>query len=152
MLDGQERAPHGAPGLERRPPVGIARERETNGGDAVFRQFGCCNSREHRTGAGSDSIRARTVSQSSPPRQGAWKRSLRLIAILLAIWFTASLGLGVLLAEPLNRIWIGGFPLGFWFAQQGAILIFLVLLLVNAIAMDRIERDAGRSEDTEDPS
>ena len=92
------------------------------------------------------------MSQPSPPRQSAWKRSLRLIAVLLAIWFTASLGLGVLLAEPLNRIWIGGFPLGFWFAQQGAILIFLVLLLVNAIAMDRIERDAGRSEDTEDPS
>lgn len=90
--------------------------------------------------------------QPSPPRQGAWKRSLRLIAVLLAIWFTASLGLGVLLAEPLNRIWVGGFPLGFWFAQQGAILIFLVLLLVNAVAMDRIERDADRSEDTEDPS
>ncbi|MCY3745754.1 MAG: DUF4212 domain-containing protein [Acidobacteria bacterium] len=92
------------------------------------------------------------MTQSSPPRPGVWKRSLRLIAILLAIWFTASLGLGVLLAEPLNRIWIGGFPLGFWFAQQGAILIFLVLLIVNAIAMDRIERDADRSEDAEDPS
>ncbi|MXW37553.1 MAG: DUF4212 domain-containing protein [Acidobacteria bacterium] len=92
------------------------------------------------------------MTQSSPPRPGVWKRSLRLIAILLAIWFTASLGLGVLLAEPLNRIWVGGFPLGFWFAQQGAILIFLVLLIVNAIAMDRIERDADRSEDAEDPS
>ncbi|MXZ60075.1 MAG: DUF4212 domain-containing protein [Acidobacteria bacterium] len=92
------------------------------------------------------------MTQSPPPRPGVWKRSLRLIAILLAIWFTASLGLGVLLAEPLNRIWVGGFPLGFWFAQQGAILIFLVLLVVNAIAMDRIERDADRSEDTEDPS
>ena len=102
--------------------------------------------------AGSDSIRARTVTQSSPPRSGAWKRSLRLIAVLLAIWFTASLGLGVLLAEPLNRIWVGGFPLGFWFAQQGAILIFLILLVVNAIVMDRIEGYADRSEDTEDPS
>ena len=86
------------------------------------------------------------------PRRSPWKRSLRLIAILLAIWFTASLGLGVVLAGPLNRIWVGGFPLGFWFAQQGAIVIFLVLLVVNAIAMDRIERDAGRSEDPEDPS
>ncbi len=94
----------------------------------------------------------RSVSQPSPPRPSAWKRSLRLIAVLLAIWFTASLGLGVLLAEPLNRIWVGGFPLGFWFAQQGSILIFLVLLVVNAIAMDRIERDADRPEDTEDPS
>ena len=86
------------------------------------------------------------------PRRSPWKRSLRLIGILLTVWFTASLGLGVLLAEPLNRIWVGGFPLGFWFAQQGAILIFLVLLVVNAIAMDRIERDPERSEDTEEPS
>ena len=94
----------------------------------------------------------RSVTQPSPPRPGAWKRSLRLIAVLLAIWFTASLGLGVLLVEPLNRIWMGGFPLGFWFAQQGAILVFLVLLVVNAIAMDRIEGKADRSDDTEDPS
>jgi len=70
-----------------------------------------------------------------------WRRSLRLIGLLLAIWFTASLGLGALLAGPLNRIWMGGFPLGFWFAQQGSILIFLVLLIVNALAMDRIEGD-----------
>ncbi len=74
-----------------------------------------------------------------------WKRSLRLIAILLAIWFAASLGLGVLLAAPLNRIWIGGFPLGFWFAQQGSILIFLVLLVVYAAAMDRIEKKDDRN-------
>ena len=71
--------------------------------------------------------------------QGRWRRSLRLIALLLGVWFVASLGLGVLLAGPLNRIWMGGFPLGFWFAQQGSILIFLILLLVNAVAMDRIE-------------
>ena len=75
-----------------------------------------------------------------------WRRSLRLISILLAVWFTASLGLGVLLAEPLNRIWVGGFPLGFWFAQQGSILIFLVLLFVNAVAMDRIERHRDADE------
>ncbi len=92
------------------------------------------------------------MSEPSPPRPGAWKRSLRLIGILLAIWFTASLGLGVLLAEPLNRIWVGGFPLGFWFAQQGAILVFLVLLVVNAVAMDRIERDADRSDEREESS
>ena len=76
-----------------------------------------------------------------------WKRSLRLIGLLLAVWFTASLGLGVLLAGPLNRIWMGGFPLGFWFAQQGSILIFLILLVVNAIAMDRIEGDIERDGD-----
>ena len=78
---------------------------------------------------------------SSSQRTSRWRRSLRLIAILLAIWFTASLGLGVLFAAPLNRIWIAGFPLGFWFAQQGAIIVFVILLAVNAVAMDRIEGD-----------
>lgn len=92
------------------------------------------------------------MSKARPTNRETWRRSLRLIAILLAVWFTASLGLGVLLAEPLNRIWMGGFPLGFWFAQQGSILIFLVLLVVNAVAMDRIERDAEQAEDPDDPS
>ncbi len=82
----------------------------------------------------------------APPvdgRERAWKRSLRLIGVLLAIWFTASLGLGVLFAGPLNQIWVAGFPLGFWFAQQGSIIVFVLLLAVNAVAMDRIERDSG---------
>lgn len=98
--------------------------------------------------------RYRTAPMASDTSGGSrpWRRSLRLIAVLLAIWFTASLGLGVLLAEPLNRIWIGGFPLGFWFAQQGAILVFLVLLVVNAVAMDRIERSADRSDEDEEGS
>ena len=93
-----------------------------------------------------------------PARQrNPWRRGLRLIAVLLAVWFTASLGLGVLLAAPLNRIWAGGFPLGFWFAQQGSILIFVVLLVVNAVAMDRIEghaepNEADDPERSEDPS
>ena len=57
------------------------------------------------------------------------------------MWFAASLGLGVLFAAPLNEVRFFGFPLGFWFAQQGAILVFLLLLVVNAVAMDRIERE-----------
>ncbi len=93
-------------------------------------------------------MRGPAVSRNRPPT--TWRRSLRLILALLAVWFTASLGLGVLLAEPLNRIWVGGFPLGFWFAQQGSILVFVLLLLVNAVAMDRIERDPGGSDDGED--
>ena len=80
---------------------------------------------------------------NSAADRARWRRSLRLIVILLAVWFVGSLGLGVLLAAPLNRIWFSGFPLGFWFAQQGSILIFLVLLVVNAAMMDRIERDDG---------
>ena len=48
-----------------------------------------------------------------------WRANLRILVILLSIWFGVSFGLGILLVEPLNRIHIGGFPLGFWFAQQG---------------------------------
>lgn len=80
-----------------------------------------------------------------------WRRSLRLIAVLLAVWFTVSLGLGVLFAAPLNGIRFFGFPLGFWFAQQGAILVFLGLLVVNAVAMDRIER-TGNQQPANDPA
>lgn len=65
------------------------------------------------------------------------------------MWFSASLGLGVLFAAPLNEVRFFGFPLGFWFAQQGAILIFLLLLVVNAVAMDRIER--APEESTREP-
>ncbi len=70
-----------------------------------------------------------------------WRRNLRLVGVSLAVWFIASFGLGILLVEPLNTIHIGGFPLGFWFAQQGAILVFVVLVFVYARRMDRIEQD-----------
>ncbi|MDJ0785535.1 MAG: DUF4212 domain-containing protein [Myxococcota bacterium] len=69
-----------------------------------------------------------------------WRANLRLLAVLLAIWFAVSFGLGILLVVPLNEIRLGGFPLGFWFSQQGAILVFVVLVLVYALAMDRLER------------
>ena len=52
-----------------------------------------------------------------------WKSMLRLVAGLLAVWFTASFVLGIMLVDLLNQIRIGGFPLGFWFAQQGSIYI-----------------------------
>ncbi len=72
-----------------------------------------------------------------------WRANLRLVAVLLSLWFGVSYGLGVLLVEPLNRFQLGGFPLGFWFAQQGSIYVFVVLILVYAIWMDRIDRRHG---------
>ena len=57
-----------------------------------------------------------------------WSENLRLIFICLAIWFAVSFGLGLLLVEPLNAIRLGGYKLGFWFAQQGSIYSFLVLI------------------------
>ncbi|REJ73576.1 MAG: DUF4212 domain-containing protein [Acidobacteria bacterium] len=76
-------------------------------------------------------------------RRAYWRANLRLMAVLLAIWFTVSYGLGILLVEPLNQVRLGGFPLGFWFAQQGSIYVFVVLILVYAVAMDRLDRRHG---------
>ncbi len=74
-------------------------------------------------------------------RAGArhWRAVVRLTLVLLAIWAALGLGCGVLLADWLNQFHLGGFPLGFWFAQQGAILGFVLLILVYALAMTRLE-------------
>ncbi len=75
----------------------------------------------------------------SDPR-GYWRANVRLLVALLSIWFVSSFGLGIFFVEPLNNLSLGGFPLGFWFAQQGSIYIFIVLILVYARQMDRIDR------------
>lgn len=60
--------------------------------------------------------------------------------ILLSIWFVVSFGFGILLVEPLNSIRLGGFKLGFWFAQQGSIYLFIVLIFVYVRLMRRLDR------------
>lgn len=72
--------------------------------------------------------------------QRYWKANLRLVASLLVVWFAVGCGLGIFAVEWLNRFQIGGFPLGFWMAQQGAIYIFIVLILIYAVLMDRLDR------------
>jgi putative solute:sodium symporter small subunit len=69
-----------------------------------------------------------------------WRRNLRLMAGLLAIWAFVGLGCGVLLADWLNRFSLGGYPLGFWFAQQGSILVFVALIGIYALAMRHLDR------------
>ena len=69
-----------------------------------------------------------------------WRRNLTVMGILLFIWAAVGLGCGVLFADRLNEIEWAGFPLGFWFAQQGSILAFVLLILVYAIAMHRLDR------------
>ena len=80
-------------------------------------------------------------------RREYWRRNLRLMVVLLAIWFIVSFGFGILLVEPLNEIVINGFPLGYWFAQQGSIYTFVVLILVYAVLMDRLDRRFGVYEE-----
>ena len=72
-----------------------------------------------------------------------WRANLRVMAILLAIWAFVSYGLGVLWVEPLNAVRVAGFPLGFWFAQQGSIYVFIVLIAVYVWWMDRLDRRFG---------
>ena len=73
-------------------------------------------------------------------KQIYWKTNLKYLVILLSIWFTVSYGFGILLADQLNQIQMGGFKLGFWFAQQGAIFIFVILIFVYIYLMNRLDR------------
>jgi putative solute:sodium symporter small subunit len=72
-----------------------------------------------------------------------WRRNVRYMGILLTIWFVVSYGFGILLVEPLNRVTIPGtgFPLGFWFAQQGSIYVFVVLIFVYVRLMNSLDRE-----------
>ena len=81
-------------------------------------------------------------SERSPGRH--WQQNLRLVALLLVVWFAVSFGLGILFVEPLNAVRLGGFPLGFWFSQQGSIYVFIVLILVYAVRMDRLDEQQRR--------
>ena len=80
-----------------------------------------------------------------------WRRNLTYVGILIAIWFAVSFGAGIIFVEPLNRITIPGtgFPLGFWFAQQGAIYVFVVLIFVYVVLMNRLDREFGVEETDE---
>ena len=70
-----------------------------------------------------------------------WKKNLGYLAILLSIWFVVSYGFGILLAEPLNSIRLGGFKLGFWFAQQGSIYSFVILIFVYVRLMNKLDKE-----------
>jgi putative solute:sodium symporter small subunit len=76
-----------------------------------------------------------------------WKRNLRLIALCLSIWFVVSYGFGILLVEQLNQISFFGFKLGFWFAQQGSIYVFVLLIFYYARKMNQLDREFGVEED-----
>ena len=77
-----------------------------------------------------------------------WSRNLRYLAILLSIWFAVSYGCGILFADALNAVRIPGtgFKLGFWFAQQGSIYVFVALIFVYSRLMNRLDREFGMDE------
>ena len=83
--------------------------------------------------------------------EGYWRKNLTYVGMLLVVWFVISYGAGILFVEPLNRIRLPGtgFPLGFWFAQQGSIYVFVVLIFVYVYLMNRLDREFGVDEDSE---
>ena len=69
-----------------------------------------------------------------------WKENLKYLCILLTIWFLVSFGFGIILVDELNTIRLGGFKLGFWFAQQGSIYVFVILIFVYILLMNKLDK------------
>ncbi|MCL6258526.1 DUF4212 domain-containing protein [Aquiflexum sp. TKW24L] len=87
------------------------------------------------------------MSENKLKMQAYWKKNLRTLLILLVIWFIVSFGFGILLVEQLNQIKIGGFKLGFWFAQQGSIYAFVVLIFVYVYRMNQLDKEFDVNEE-----
>lgn len=75
-----------------------------------------------------------------------WRENVKYLVILLSIWFLVSYGAGILLKDALNEIRLGGFKLGFWFAQQGSIYTFVVLIFVYVRLMNKLDKKYGYDE------
>ena len=78
-----------------------------------------------------------------------WRTNVRYVGLLLVVWFVVSYGFGIIFAEALNQFRIPGtgFPVGFWFAQQGSIYVFVALIFVYVVLMNRLDRAYGLGED-----
>lgn len=79
-------------------------------------------------------------------REAYWHKQVRTIAVLLAVWFVAGYVMSIFFVEALNRIDFGGVPFGFWMAQQGAIFVFISLILIYALVAGRLDEEAGLQE------
>lgn len=88
-----------------------------------------------------------TEQMNTDLRKKYWKENLKYLSILLAIWFLVSYGFGILLVDELNTIRIGGFKLGFWFAQQGSIYVFVILIFVYVRLMNKLDKKYGFNEE-----
>ena len=81
-----------------------------------------------------------------PNAAAYWRENLRYLAILLTIWFAVSYGAGILFKDALDGIRLGGFKLGFWFAQQGSIYVFVLLIFIYVRLMNRLDKKYGYDE------
>lgn len=96
---------------------------------------------------GAGSWHDKVLPVSDPHHQKYWRANLKLMAVLLAVWFAVSFGCGILLVDFLNQFRLGGYKLGFWFAQQGSIYVFVILIFVYARRMRRLDRQHGVDDD-----
>ncbi len=76
-----------------------------------------------------------------------WNSNLKIVFTLLLIWFLSSFGAGIIFSDQLDEIKIGGFQIGFWFAQQGSIIIFVILIVVYCFLMNRLDKKFDISEE-----
>ncbi len=90
---------------------------------------------------GSPDAAAEPRSPIAERSRGYWRANVRLQVVLLAVWAVFGYLLSIILADPLNELELGGFRLGYWFAQQGAIYVFVILIFVYAYVMDRIDHE-----------
>ncbi len=86
------------------------------------------------------------IQDSEQDMQSYWKANISLLFKLLVVWFTVSFGAGIVFVEELNSINFFGFKLGFWFAQQGSIYVFVALIFVYSAKMKKLDRDYGVHE------
>jgi putative solute:sodium symporter small subunit len=88
-----------------------------------------------------DTTSANTATEETSAAEGAyWRENIRLLVSLMAVWFAVSFGCGILLRDWLDQFSLGGYPLGFWFAQQGSIYVFIGLIVFYVVRMKQIER------------
>jgi|TARA_B100001094_G_scaffold194639_1_gene188517 putative solute:sodium symporter small subunit len=78
--------------------------------------------------------------KSNLSNKAYWNANLKILAMLLSIWFLVSFGFGILWSDVLDQIQIGGFKLGFWFAQQGSIYVFVVLIFIYVYLLNRLDK------------
>ena len=78
---------------------------------------------------------------SKEARARYWRKNLSWLGGLLAVWFAVSYGCGILFVDQLDKVKLGGIPLGFWFAQQGSIYVFVVLIAIYVLVMNRLDRE-----------
>ena len=86
------------------------------------------------------------MSDKQSKSKAYWKENLRYLFILLVVWFAVSYGAGIVFKTPLDTIQIGGFKLGFWFAQQGSIYVFVVLIFIYVRLMNKLDKKYGYNE------